>query len=270
MLISIEEAIARIKDGKMVILVDDENRENEGDLVIAAQHVTPELINFMAKYARGLICAPIDAERARKLALPPMAPENTALHGTRFTVSVDARHGITTGISAQDRARTVQVLVDDGSTPDDLARPGHVFPLIAQEGGVLKRAGHTEAAVDLARLAGLKPAAVICEVMNEDGTMARLPLISRSPASPISSPTASGTRTWYSGWRQRSFRPVTEISRSSAIPAQSRMKSTWPSSREMSPARRTCSCACTPSASPGMSSDHTAATAGTSFTTRWR
>ena len=125
MLISIEEAIARIKDGKMVILVDDENRENEGDLVIAAQHVTPELINFMAKYARGLICAPIDAERARKLALPPMAPENTALHGTRFTVSVDARHGITTGISAQDRARTVQVLVDDGSTPDDLARPGH-------------------------------------------------------------------------------------------------------------------------------------------------
>jgi 3,4-dihydroxy 2-butanone 4-phosphate synthase/GTP cyclohydrolase II len=175
MLISIEEAIARIKDGKMVILVDDENRENEGDLVIAAQHVTPELINFMAKYARGLICAPIDVERAHKLALPPMAPENTALHGTRFTVSVDARHGITTGISAQDRAQTVRVMIDDAATPEDLARPGHVFPLIAQEGGVLKRAGHTEAAVDLARLAGLKPAAVICEVMNDDGTMARLP-----------------------------------------------------------------------------------------------
>jgi len=129
MLISIEEAIARIKDGKMVILVDDENRENEGDLVIAAQHVTPELINFMAKYARGLICAPIDVERAHKLALPPMAPENTALHGTRFTVSVDARHGITTGISAQDRARTVRVMIDDAATPEDLARPGHVFPL---------------------------------------------------------------------------------------------------------------------------------------------
>jgi len=175
MFISIEEAIARIKNGEMVILVDDENRENEGDLVIAAEFVRPETINFMAKHARGLICTPINVERAHKLALPPMAPENTALHGTRFTVSVDARSGISTGISAHDRAHTVHVIIDDQSVPDDLARPGHVFPLIAQEGGVLKRAGHTEAAVDLARLAGLKPAAVICEVMDDDGTMARLP-----------------------------------------------------------------------------------------------
>jgi 3,4-dihydroxy 2-butanone 4-phosphate synthase / GTP cyclohydrolase II len=175
MFISIEEAIDRIKRGEMVIVVDDENRENEGDLVVAAQHVNPQTINFMATHARGLICTPIDIECAHRLALPPMSTENTALHGTSFTVSVDARSGITTGISAHDRARTVQVIIDDKSGPDNLARPGHVFPLVAQSGGVLKRAGHTEAAVDLARLAGLKPAAVICEVMHEDGTMARLP-----------------------------------------------------------------------------------------------
>ncbi len=182
MFINIEEAIERIKNGEMLILVDDENRENEGDLVIAAEHVSPEAINFMAKYARGLICAPIDGKRAHKLALPPMAPENTALHGTKFTISVDARTGISTGISAHDRAHTVKVLIDDRSGPDDLARPGHVFPLIAQDGGVLKRAGHTEAAVDLARLAGLKPAAVICEVMDDDGTMARLAQLERFAA----------------------------------------------------------------------------------------
>jgi 3,4-dihydroxy 2-butanone 4-phosphate synthase/GTP cyclohydrolase II len=172
---SIEETIDKIKRGEMVIVVDDENRENEGDLVVAAQHVTPQTINFMATHARGLICAPIDIDCARRLALPPMSTDNTALHGTSFTVSVDARSGITTGISAHDRARTIQVIIDEHSGPEDLARPGHVFPLIARSGGVLKRAGHTEAAVDLARLAGLKPAAVICEVMHEDGTMARLP-----------------------------------------------------------------------------------------------
>ncbi len=175
MFIDIEDAIQRIQAGEMLILVDDETRENEGDLVIAAEHTTAETINFMATHARGLICMPIDTSRAHTLALPPMAPENTALHGTRFSVSVDARTGISTGISAQDRAYTVRLLIDDAAMPDDLARPGHIFPLIAQDGGVLKRAGHTEAAVDLARLAGLKPAAVICEVMNEDGTMARLP-----------------------------------------------------------------------------------------------
>ncbi|MCK4393400.1 bifunctional 3,4-dihydroxy-2-butanone-4-phosphate synthase/GTP cyclohydrolase II [Candidatus Bipolaricaulota bacterium] len=175
MFISIEEAIERIRAGETVILADDENRENEGDLVIAAEHVTSETVNFMAKYGRGLICMPIDTLRARKLALTPMSPENTALHGTHFSVSVDARNGITTGISAHDRAHTIQVVLDDETQPEDLARPGHIFPLIACEGGVLKRAGHTEAAVDLARIAGLKPAAVICEILNDDGTMARLP-----------------------------------------------------------------------------------------------
>jgi len=173
--IRIEEAIDRIRSGEMLILVDDENRENEGDLVIAAEHATAEAVNFMAKHGRGLICMPIEERRARGLGLTPMCPENTALHGTFFTVSVDAKEGITTGISAHDRARTVRVILGDETRPDDLARPGHIFPLIAREGGVLRRAGHTEATVDLARLAGLKPAAVLCEILNDDGTMARLP-----------------------------------------------------------------------------------------------
>jgi len=159
----------------MLILVDDENRENEGDLVIAAQHATPKEINFMITHGRGLVCAPITEARAKQLGLAPMCPENTALHGTHFTVSVDARDGITTGISAYDRAKTIRLLVNEATKPDDLARPGHVFPLIARDGGVLRRAGHTEATVDLARLAGLVPAAVLCEILNEDGTMARLP-----------------------------------------------------------------------------------------------
>jgi len=179
MFITIEEAIERIKAGRMLIIVDDEDRENEGDLVIAAEHATPEAINFMARVARGLICVPITEERAKALNLTPMAPENTALHGTNFTVSVDAARGVTTGISAYDRAHTIQVLIDENSTPDDLARPGHVFPIVARPGGVLRRAGHTEAAVDLARLAGLKPAGVICEIMNDDGSMARLPELER-------------------------------------------------------------------------------------------
>ena len=175
MLIEIEQAIERIRAGKMMILVDDENRENEGDLVVAAEHVTPKTINFMASYGRGLICMPIESTRAEELALTPMVPENTALHKTHFSVSVDARAGITTGISAHDRAHTVKVIIDEGTLPKDLARPGHIFPLVAQEGGVLRRAGHTEGAVDISRLAGLKPAAVICEILNDDGTMARLP-----------------------------------------------------------------------------------------------
>lgn len=175
MFIEIEEAIERIRTGKMLILTDDKDRENEGDLVIAAEHITPEAINFMVKYGRGLVCMPIDTERARRLALSLMSPENTALHGTRFSVSADARDGITTGISAHDRAHTIQVILDEATRPEDLARPGHIFPLIAQDGGVLRRAGHTEAAVDLTRLASLKSAAVICEVLNDDGTMARLP-----------------------------------------------------------------------------------------------
>ena len=175
MFIPIDEAIRRYRNGEMLILVDDENRENEGDLVIAAEHATAEAVNFMAVHGRGLICVPITEERARELQLSPMCPENTALHGTHFTISVDAMHGITTGISAHDRAETIRLMVDEETRPQDLARPGHIFPLIARDGGVLRRAGHTEATVDLARLAGLRPAAVLCEILNEDGTMSRLP-----------------------------------------------------------------------------------------------
>jgi len=175
MFASIEEAIQRYTRGELLILVDDENRENEGDLVMAAEFVTPEKINFMVTFGRGLVCAPITEERARELGLSPMCADNTALHGTHFTVSIDARTGISTGISAYDRAQTIRMLVEPETRPDDLARPGHVFPLIARDGGVLRRAGHTEATVDLARLSGLHEAAVLCEILNADGTMARLP-----------------------------------------------------------------------------------------------
>ncbi|NIV48907.1 MAG: 3,4-dihydroxy-2-butanone-4-phosphate synthase, partial [Gammaproteobacteria bacterium] len=174
---SVEAAIEDIRAGKMVILVDDEDRENEGDLCIAAEKVTPEAINFMAKYGRGLICLSLTEERLEQLRLSMMVPdyENTSGFGTAFTVSIEARHGVTTGISAADRATTVLTAIADDAKPSDLARPGHVFPLRAREGGVLRRAGQTEGSVDLARLAGLKPAGVICEIMNDDGTMARLP-----------------------------------------------------------------------------------------------
>jgi 3,4-dihydroxy 2-butanone 4-phosphate synthase / GTP cyclohydrolase II len=172
---TIEEAIKEIKKGRFVILVDDEDRENEGDLVMAAEKVAPAAINFMAKHARGLICLALTQERVEELQLPPQAPVNTATFGTAFTVSIDARHNVTTGISAADRATTIRTAVDPKCKPSDLARPGHIFPLKAQKGGVLKRAGQTEGSVDLARLAGLVPAGVICEIMNEDGTMARVP-----------------------------------------------------------------------------------------------
>ncbi len=170
----LEEVLAAIRRGEMVIVVDDEDRENEGDLVMAAEKVTPEAVNFMARYARGLICVPLTEERADELGLEPMVSQSTG-NETNFTVSVDARYGITTGISAHDRALTIQLLANPDTKPNDFVRPGHVFPLRAKSGGVLRRAGHTEAGVDLARLAGLYPAAVICEIMNEDGTMARLP-----------------------------------------------------------------------------------------------
>ena len=172
---TIESAIAEIAAGRMVILIDDEDRENEGDLVLAAEKVTPDAINFMARHARGLICATLTPERADALHLGPMAHENTASFGTAFTVSVDAVAGVATGISAADRATTVRAIIDPATKPGDLARPGHVFPIRAQPGGVLKRAGQTEGSVDLARLAGLMPAGVICEIMNDDGTMARVP-----------------------------------------------------------------------------------------------
>ncbi len=171
----IEEAIEDIKNGKMIILVDDEDRENEGDLCISAEHITPEAINFMAKYGRGLICLSLDNEIADRLNLPLMVRDNTSRFQTAFTVSIEARRGVTTGISAADRATTILTAVADGSTPDDIVSPGHVFPLRAKTGGVLVRTGQTEGSVDLARLSGLKPTGVICEIMNEDGTMARMP-----------------------------------------------------------------------------------------------
>src|SRR3954454_8805985 len=170
----IEEALEEIRRGRMVVVCDDESRENEGDLTMAAQFATPEAVNFMAKEARGLICLALTPERCDELGLDLMAAKNESSFQTAFTVAVEAREGVTTGISAADRARTIQVAIDPGSGPDALVQPGHVFPLKAKEGGVLERTGQTEAAVDLARLAGVIPAGVICEVMNEDGTMARV------------------------------------------------------------------------------------------------
>jgi len=172
---TIDEAIEDMEKGKMVILVDDEDRENEGDLCMAAEKVTPEAINFMAKHGRGLICLSLTPERVEELKLPMMTDENTSSFGTAFTVSIEAKRGVTTGISAADRARTILTAIDQKTQPEDIARPGHVFPLRARPGGVLQRAGQTEGSVDLAKLARLYPAGVICEIMNEDGTMARVP-----------------------------------------------------------------------------------------------
>ena len=176
MLDGIALAIEEIRKGKMIIVVDDEDRENEGDFVTAAQNATPEVINFMSTHGRGLICAPLTEERCNELKLQPMVIDNTSLHETAFTVSIDLLgHGCTTGISAQDRSKTIKALIDPGTKPEDLGRPGHIFPLRAKKGGVLRRSGHTEATIDLARLAGFAPAGVVVEIMNEDGTMARLP-----------------------------------------------------------------------------------------------
>src|SRR5918997_4091783 len=171
----IEEAIEDVAAGRLVVVVDDEDRENEGDLIMAAAKVTPEAIAFMVRHCSGIVCVPLESERLEQLELPLMAPDNSETMRTAFTVSVDAVSGVSTGISACDRAATVQALVDPSTRPNDLSRPGHVFPLRYSEGGVLRRAGHTEAAVDLARLAGLDPAGVLCEVVKEDGTVARLP-----------------------------------------------------------------------------------------------
>ncbi len=176
---TVEEAIEEIRAGRIIIVVDDEDRENEGDFLMAAEKVTPEAINFMSKHGRGLICMPCIAERLNELNIQPMVTDNTSTHETAFAVSIGAKGKITTGISAYDRAVTIQTVVDPRTRPEDISKPGHVFPLRASEGGVLRRAGHTEAAVDLARLAGLYPAGVICEIMNEDGTMARVPQLER-------------------------------------------------------------------------------------------
>ena len=172
---TIDEAVAEIRDGRMIIIVDDEDRENEGDLVCAAEKITPAIINFMARHARGLICLPLTEDRCDELHLTTQVADNTSYLGTNFTVSIDARRGISTGISAADRATTILVAVDPAARPQDLARPGHIFPLRAKNGGVLVRPGQTEASVDMARIAGLYPAGVICEIMNEDGTMSRMP-----------------------------------------------------------------------------------------------
>jgi 3,4-dihydroxy 2-butanone 4-phosphate synthase/GTP cyclohydrolase II len=176
---SIEDAIEDVKQGKMIVIVDDEDRENEGDLMIAAEMCTPEAVNFMAKYGRGLICLTLTEQRTAQLGLPMMVQENQAQFGTPFTVSIDAKKDITTGISAADRAKTIEVAMDPEATQYDLVMPGHIFPLRARDGGVLVRAGQTEGSVDIARLAGLKPAGVICEIMNDDGTMARVPELSK-------------------------------------------------------------------------------------------
>ena len=181
-LATIEEAVADIRDGRMIIIVDDEDRENEGDLVCAAEKVTAEIINFMARHARGLICLPLTEDRCDELHLTTQVADNTSYLGTAFTVSIDARRGISTGISAADRATTILVAVDPAARPQDLARPGHIFPLRAKNGGVLVRPGQTEASVDIARIAGLYPAGVICEIMNEDGTMSRLPQLEQFAA----------------------------------------------------------------------------------------
>jgi 3,4-dihydroxy 2-butanone 4-phosphate synthase/GTP cyclohydrolase II len=176
---TIEDAIAAVAGGEFVVVVDDANRENEGDLIVAAEKVTPEAMAFMIRHTSGVVCMPLEGTRLDELQLPMMVAENTTAYRTAFTVSVDAKRGTTTGISAADRATTVHTLIDRASTPDDLARPGHIFPLRYREGGVLKRAGHTEAAIDLARLAGLTPAGVLAEIVNDDGTMARLPELER-------------------------------------------------------------------------------------------
>jgi len=179
---TIDEAICDIREGKLIIVVDDENRENEGDLLMAAEKVTPEAINFMIKHARGLVCMPLTGARLDELDIPMMVEKNTSSHCTAFTVSIEGKEGVTTGISAYDRAKTIMTVIDPATRPADIARPGHIFPLRAKEGGVLARAGHTEAAIDLARHAGLYPAGVICEIINSDGTMARLPQLEKIAA----------------------------------------------------------------------------------------
>lgn len=176
---SVEQAVEAVKAGRLIIIVDDEDRENEGDLMVAAEKVTPDIINFMSKHGRGLVCLPLTKKRIKELNLPLMVQDNTARFETAFTVSIDGKEGVTTGISVHDRAKTVLKAIDSNTYPDDLARPGHIFPLQAMEGGVLERAGQTEAAIDVSRLAGLNPSGVICEIMNEDGTMARMPQLEK-------------------------------------------------------------------------------------------
>ena len=268
---TIEEAIEELKDGHVIIVVDDEDRENEGDFVCSAQMVTPEIINFMSKHGRGLICMPCIASRLDELEIPAMVEQNTSAQGTAFTVSIGAKGKITTGISAYDRAATVQAVINPETKPEDISKPGHVFPLRAREGGVLTRAGHTEAAVDLARLAGHFPAGVICEIMHEDGTMARVPELEKiarefglkmiTVADLIKYRIQQG-ETGQAGVGGQAPNRVRGVPRSRVTRAWWTTPSTSPWSRETSRARRTCWSGCTRSASPATSSSSRGATAG--------
>ena len=255
---SIDDILEDARQGRMFILVDAEERENEGDLIIPAQMATPDAINFMARFGRGLICLAVTAERADTLHLERMARSNQSRHSTAFTVSIEAKEGVSTGISAYDRAKTIAVAINPEKDWRDIVSPGHVFPLVARDGGVLVRAGHTEAAVDLARLAGLLPAGVICEIMNDDGTMARMPdLLAfaqrhglKIGTSPISSPTAGARKATSAPYTSRRSRPLTAApSGSASISIPSTTPSIWPSSRATSPMATRCSSGCTPSTS---------------------
>ena len=255
-LCSVEEAIADIRQGKMVILVDDEDRENEGDLTMAAEHVTPEAINFMARFGRGLICLPLAPELTDRLQLPLMTQRNGSRFGTNFTVSIEAREGISTGISAADRAATIRAAVADNARPDDLVSPGHVFPLRARAGGVLARTGQTEGSVDLARLAGLKPAAVICEIMRDDGSMARMPDLEKFAAEHHIKIAAvhdiirywSAARCRCAATRMPICPAFTATSRYTPTKAKWSRARIWRWSRATSAGRSRCWCACTASA----------------------
>ena len=266
-LCSVEEAVADIRQGKMVILVDDEDRENEGDLTMAAEHVTPEAINFMARFGRGLICLPLAPELTDRLQLPLMTQRNGSRFGTNFTVSIEAREGITTGISAADRAATIRAAVADDVRPEDIVSPGHVFPLRAKAGGVLARTGQTEGSVDLARLAGLKPAAVICEIMREDGSMTRMPDLEKFSAehnikiaavrdiiryytreAGVRSLVWSAVRCQCVATRTPICPACTATSRSTPTKAKWSRAPIWPWSRATSAGRSLFWCACTASA----------------------
>ena len=277
---TIEQAIDDLRNGKIIIVADDEDRENEGDLVCAAELVTPETINFMTLHGRGLICLALTGERCDQLGLPQMTDRNTEELATAFTVSIDAerRFGVTTGISARDRATTIHVAINPATVPSDLRRPGHIFPLRARPGGVLQRVGQTEASVDLARLAGLVPAGVICEILNPDGSMARRPelheiaeqhgltFITVAQLVALPAPAPSG---WCTGSPRRGCRPSSASSGSSATGTTWTGPSTWRWSTATSPASRTCWCGCTRSASPATSSARSAATAASSCTAPW-
>ena len=276
---TIEEAIEEIRRGRMVVVCDGEDRENEGDLVMAAQFATPEAVNFMAKEARGLICLALTAERCERLGLNLMAAKNEAPLQTAFTVTIEAAGGVSTGISAHDRAHTIQVAIDPDSGPRDIVVPGHMFPLRAKDGGVLERTGHTEASVDLARLAGLIPAGVICEVMNDDGTMARVPdLVPYCEKHGLKMVTVADLI----AYRRRTEKLVERVVATGAADRVRRLhRGRLPlAGRRQTPrgdgqgrgrrAPRTCSSASTASASPATSSTACAATAASSSTRRWR